>query len=159
MKKLLPFIFLFWAKSILAVVPGLIKIHAPHGFAASSVQHNGSSVVAGVPLVPVTQTDSVPASKNLKVRSVTPERLANTALTLGIISIVSTATLVLAPFGFFIGLAALFTGFRVLRLLKASVNTKKSKRKAFWAIALGAISTVATIAAFVFIVNVLAGTH
>lgn len=82
-----------------------------------------------------------PAQKLAKQkRKKTEGEMASAALWKGIISLVLTASIVLIPVGFFVGLSAVIKGRKLLKITKGNPAFKKIRRRARWAILLGGLS-------------------
>jgi hypothetical protein len=67
------------------------------------------------------------------------------ALTMGIFSMIFSATLFLAPLGLIFGIATIGKCVRLFKRVKGHVNARKMRRKLYWAIFSGIIGTLFSI--------------
>ena len=92
----------------------------------------------------IPQKDTIPLpQKGLAAKGIkTPEKAANEALAYSFMSIFCAVSILLSPIGLVFGIIAISKGRKLLRRLKGSPNARKLRRKARWAILLGAISSL-----------------
>lgn len=115
-------LFTFSSVAIASAIPGN-QTHA----ISTQISTADACRIATDSISPVVPNDEVLASKQ-----------ADDALWLGFLSIILTLSLFLSPIGFFIGLHAINKSRRAL----AKTQSRKTRRKAKWAIALGSIGMI-----------------
>ncbi|MBP6812471.1 MAG: hypothetical protein KA138_13175 [Saprospiraceae bacterium] len=83
----------------------------------------------------------------------TNEELASRAFWQGILSIVLTASIILIPVGFVLGVFAVSEGGKLLETTKRHSKFKKIRRRARWAIILGSLSMMLSIGFIIWLLN------
>lgn len=73
------------------------------------------------------------------------ESQVNHAFTMGVFSVIFSATLFLIPLGFIFGIVSIGKCARLLKRIKGHAKARKMRRKLYWALFLGIISTLFSI--------------